>query len=305
MKQNNKSDSALQRTAQWVATHCLSSMGKGMLFAIGFFGTTILAVAISGTIKTWTTGEVLRSSDLNTTITSLKTAIEGIPNWTKAANGNDAYYTAGNVGIGTASPSSLLEAQASGTNGVATIKIAGGSSGFSELYFSQNVSNSNVPFIQANHSNGNLILGTLGQVRMLISSSGSISIGNNVTPIQTLTVNGNAGNTTGVWVNNSDERLKKNIQPLGNFLEKLTELRPVTFEWKDHKKLNAKEGKHNSACIRQRIALAKAYLRAGENEKAELCFQKALGTARMFSPSIQTTQMLQTEWRLARETMES
>ena len=82
---------------------------NGMLFALGFFGTTILAVAISGTIKTWTTGEVLKSADLNTTIASLKTAIEGIPNWTKAANGNDAYYTAGNVGIGTASPTSRLD----------------------------------------------------------------------------------------------------------------------------------------------------------------------------------------------------
>jgi hypothetical protein len=71
----------------------------------------------------------------------------------------------------------------------------------------------------------------------------SVGIGT-ASPSQLLTVNGNAGNTTGVWVNNSDERLKKNIQPLGNFLEKLTELRPVTFEWKDPKKLNAKEGKH-------------------------------------------------------------
>ena len=47
-----------------------------MLFAIGFFGTTILAVAISGTITSWTTGQVLKSSDLNTTITSLKTAMK-------------------------------------------------------------------------------------------------------------------------------------------------------------------------------------------------------------------------------------
>jgi hypothetical protein len=46
--QNNKSASALQRTVQWVATHCLPAMGKGMLFAIGFYGTTILAVAING-----------------------------------------------------------------------------------------------------------------------------------------------------------------------------------------------------------------------------------------------------------------
>jgi hypothetical protein len=76
----------------------------GIVFALAIFGTTILAVSISGTIKTWTTGEVLKSADLNTTIASLQTAIQNIPNWTKAANGNDAYYTAGNVGIGTASP---------------------------------------------------------------------------------------------------------------------------------------------------------------------------------------------------------
>ena len=84
--------------------------------------------------------------------------------------------------------------------------------------------------------------GTVTQ-RLSIDTNGNIGIGT-PTPSQTLTVNGNAGNTTGVWVNNSDERLKKNIQPLGNFLDKLTGLRPVTFEWKNPKKLNAKEGKH-------------------------------------------------------------
>ncbi|MCB1180159.1 MAG: hypothetical protein KDK36_21455, partial [Leptospiraceae bacterium] len=51
-------------------------------------------------------GEVLTATDLNTTISSLKTTIEGIPNWTKS--GSNAYYTDGNVGIGTSSPSSLL-----------------------------------------------------------------------------------------------------------------------------------------------------------------------------------------------------
>ncbi|MBP6740620.1 MAG: hypothetical protein KA146_11550, partial [Leptospiraceae bacterium] len=54
----------------------------GVVFALAIFGTTILAVAISGTIKTWTTGEVLKSADLNTTIASLQTAIQNIPNWT-------------------------------------------------------------------------------------------------------------------------------------------------------------------------------------------------------------------------------
>ncbi len=73
----------------------------------------------------------------------------------------------------------------------------------------------------------------------------------------------------------------------------------------EFERVYASDGKHNAACIRQRFALAKAYLRAGDSDKAELCFQKALGTARMFWPSIQTTEMLKTEWRLARETIES
>ncbi|QQR57837.1 MAG: hypothetical protein IPG59_23170 [Candidatus Melainabacteria bacterium] len=73
----------------------------------------------------------------------------------------------------------------------------------------------------------------------------------------------------------------------------------------EFERVHASDGKHNAACIRQRFALAKAYLRAGDHEKAERCFEKALGTARMFWPSIQTTEMLKTEWRLARETIQS
>ena len=93
----------------------------GVVFALAIFGTTILAVSISGTIKTWTTGEVLKSADLNTTIASLQTAIQNIPNWTKAANGTDAYYTAGNVGIGTSSPQTKLE-----VNGVISFRDTSG-----------------------------------------------------------------------------------------------------------------------------------------------------------------------------------
>ncbi|MBL0266213.1 MAG: tail fiber domain-containing protein [Leptospiraceae bacterium] len=292
----------------------------GVVFALAIFGTTILAVAISGTIKTWTTGEVLKSADLNTTITSLKTAIEGIPNWTKAANGNDAYYTAGNVGIGTSAPANTLDVGGS-------LSVTGGSSSYlqfinpnvsaslkswrisnqggnGDLYFDKYADSSTYlrtsMFIAGNTgnvgigttspsyplqisgdisvtNNGVLRFGSAGAVGFtsgtnvlsigggvtgrvvicngnasscdtginVINSGGANFVGiGTTTPSQLLTVNGTAGNSTGVWVNNSDERLKKNIQPLGNFLEKLTELRPVTFEWKDPKKLNAKEGKH-------------------------------------------------------------
>ena len=192
----------------------------GVVFALAVFGTTILAVAISGTITTWTTGQVLKSSDLNTTITSLKTAIEGIPNWTKK-NTVDAYLSGGAIVIDQdyALRNNLgrwLLGQDSGTN---LIHIGDGNT--------------------ANDIRFDSITGNLMQIK----STGNVGIGT-TSPSQLLTVNGNAGNTTGVWVNNSDERLKKNIQPLGNYLEKLTQLRPVTFEWKYAKKLNAKEGKH-------------------------------------------------------------
>lgn len=79
------------------------------------------------------------------------------------------------------------------------------------------------------------------------------------------------------------------------------EIDQADIELEEIERILACEGKHNVACVRQRFALAKAYLRAGDKQKAEHCFQKALGTARMFSPSIQTTEMLKTEWRLARE----
>jgi len=80
-------------------------MGFGIM--LGMFGTGVMAVAVTGTIKTWTANEKLTASDLNTTIASLKTAIESIPNWTK--NGTSVYYNDGNVGIGTSSPTEKLQ----------------------------------------------------------------------------------------------------------------------------------------------------------------------------------------------------
>ncbi len=231
----------------------------GVVFALAVFGTTILAVAISGTITTWTTGQVLKSSDLNTTITSLQTAIQNIPNWTK--NSTSAYYTDGNVGIGTSNPSFKMDVSGSNStlarlnnssaiNGAETFVLSAAVSSQTGLAISQwdsgGIGTAWITFANTNHTThtSDIQLSTRNfSTGLIVKDSGSVGIGT-TSPSQMLTVNGNAGNTTGVWVNNSDKRLKKNIQPLGNFLEKLTELRPVTFEWKDPKKLNAKDGKH-------------------------------------------------------------
>lgn len=52
----------------------------------------------------------------------------------------------------------------------------------------------------------------------------------------TLAVQGNAANTTGVWSVMSDERLKKNVQSLEGALDKVSQLRGVTFEWREPEK---------------------------------------------------------------------
>jgi hypothetical protein len=79
---------------------------QGAGIVIGMFATSIFAVAVSGTV-TWTSGQTLTAADLNATINGLVTAVNSIPDWTK--NGTNAVYTAGNVGIGTTTPTDKLE----------------------------------------------------------------------------------------------------------------------------------------------------------------------------------------------------
>ncbi|MBK7055615.1 MAG: hypothetical protein IPQ05_20700 [Leptospiraceae bacterium] len=198
MKQNNQpikdNDMNKQNTTTTIVRTIrelpLRIVRNGMLLAIGFFGTTILAVAISGTIKTWTTGEVLKSADLNTTIASLQTAIQNIPNWTKAANGNDAYYTAGNVGIGTASPSAALNiystidnagilAETTSTTKVARLQLKSDSRNWGLSVEGSGLSN---------NGKFNVYDYTASQYRMSIDTSGNVGIGT-TSPVAKLDVN--------------------------------------------------------------------------------------------------------------------
>ena len=52
------------------------------------------------------------------------------------------------------------------------------------------------------------------------------------TPTRKLWVNGDAGGATD-WYNDSDERLKKNITPIEDALDKISRLEGVYFEWQD------------------------------------------------------------------------
>ncbi len=74
--------------------------------------------------------------------------------------------------------------------------------------------------------------GAGGQSRLFINSAGNIGIGD-ITPEEKLTVNGVVKATS--FIPPSDIRLKENIQPVGNALDKIMKLNGVTFTWKENK----------------------------------------------------------------------
>lgn len=58
-----------------------------------------------------------------------------------------------------------------------------------------------------------------------------------------LEVNGNASKSSaGDWLANSDARLKKNITPLSNALERVLQMKGITYEWNDDKTGSTRPG---------------------------------------------------------------
>jgi hypothetical protein len=82
-----------------------------------------------------------------------------------------------------------------------------------------------------------------GSDRIVVTQNGLVGIGTTV-PTSTLSVGvGNADKPGGgAWAVFSDARLKKNIQPLTGALDRLMELRAVTFEYKDPHSVNELPG---------------------------------------------------------------
>ncbi len=72
------------------------------------------------------------------------------------------------------------------------------------------------------------------QTRVFIAPNGNVIIGNNaLLSADLFQVNGSAGKTAGgnTWAVISDERLKKDIQPFDDGLEKLMKVKPVKFHY--------------------------------------------------------------------------
>jgi hypothetical protein len=71
----------------------------GICFGLGLSTFDLIAVNVSGTMNTFFSGQIIKSSEINTNFSSLRTAIESIPDWTK--NGVNAVFSSGAVIINT------------------------------------------------------------------------------------------------------------------------------------------------------------------------------------------------------------
>jgi hypothetical protein len=137
-----------------------------------------------------------------------------------ASTGNNQFLirAAGGVGIGTASPGAQLEVRTTAANANA-IRFGYASAGGS----------------------GNLIAGlarvsiatdNMAERLCILQSSGNVGIGLTGPGYQLQLSADSAGKPNGgSWANSSDARVKRNVAPLTNALERLTQLRGVTFEW--------------------------------------------------------------------------
>jgi hypothetical protein len=76
--------------------------------------------------------------------------------------------------------------------------------------------------------------GALGTAKMVIDTDGNVGIAMTPGGSHKLDVTGSAGLSTGTaWTNTSDERIKTNIETIENGLDKINQLRPVSFNYSE------------------------------------------------------------------------
>jgi hypothetical protein len=140
----------------------------------------------------------------------------------------------GGVGIGTASPGAQLEVRTANSSGNA-IRFGftgAGGSGAGNLI--------------AGLSRVSIATDNMVERLCILQNSGNVGIGVTGPSYQLQLAADSAGKPNGgSWANSSDARLKQNIVPLTNALDRLTRLRGVNFEWvnpEDHANQQGQQG---------------------------------------------------------------
>jgi len=163
----------------------------------------------------------------------------------------------GNVGVGTASPSSLLHVEKNQATGTEVRVDNSDAAGFAGVYMNGGFTLTTGGFVQYNNTTGTknlfvatggadpLHLGTNNSIRMSILSTGLVGIGTTA-PTDTLSVSGTASKTSGgSWAVFSDERLKTIKGSFTRGLSAAMRLQPVRYEYKQNNALGLTTGTEN------------------------------------------------------------
>jgi hypothetical protein len=147
--------------------------------------------------------------------------------------------TNGYVGIGTSSPSTLLQVGETDNGGNATITIAGTSTGSQEGGELRLATAADYDGTYDNYVidafNDDLRIRRQGSSDLILTNDGYFGIGRTPTT-NILEINGDASKTSaGDWSANSDARLKKDIQEMDSqeILNKMLRLKGITYLWND------------------------------------------------------------------------
>ncbi len=182
------------------------------------------------------------------------------------ANALLAILPTGLIGINTDNPSNILHAYRNDTNFVQVIaeqaNSGGSSAGFksvadgAEAYFIQFCTATAGTYFGINRADSalfgtwgstNMFVGTLSStplylgtndtLAMLMDTNQDVIIGWNTAQVpHKLEVNGSAGKSAGgtTWAVISDQKYKEEIETIQNALDRLSQLRGVTFKWKQN-----------------------------------------------------------------------
>jgi hypothetical protein len=161
-------------------------------------------------------------------------------------DGANLMLKAGFVGVGRSSPITVNEVFGVNANaGAGTFAgmYINTTNAFALPFYGYSLAGAGVVYHYVDGSDTNkwkLVTG--GGVRITVMQNGNVGIGT-TTPDAPLSVSGVADKTGGgSWAVFSDIRLKKNIEPLRGALNRLLELRPVTFEYKDPQSIHEAPG---------------------------------------------------------------